>query len=172
MTGVKLRRGRRAGYSAQPASAGDHPTASASVRCPTAPSAGGHLHEALCVNAQTPVPDQVIFCYDFPAWQRTRSERDRRLVGAMMAGERTWDVTARYGLSPAPASRSSAAASSTTGAASVRLLRTAGNRPPVDNPTPPADDTGGRGRRLIRPTRHEPIFAMLSSSDERPWPVR
>lgn len=58
------------------------------------------LQEALHDNTQTPVPDQVAFRLDFPAWRRTRCQRDRRLIDALMAGERTLDVAARYGLSP------------------------------------------------------------------------
>src|SRR5271167_4693449 len=35
--------------------------------------------EALHDNTVSPVPDQVAFRIDFPAWRRTRSERDRRV---------------------------------------------------------------------------------------------
>ena len=58
------------------------------------------LDDALSDNTQTPVPDQVIFRHDFPAWLGTRTERDRRLVGALMAGERTQDVADQHGLYP------------------------------------------------------------------------
>jgi hypothetical protein len=56
------------------------------------------LEELLHDNTQTPIPDQVAFRQDFPAWRLTRSERDRRLVDDLMVGERTQDVAARYGL--------------------------------------------------------------------------
>lgn len=56
------------------------------------------LEEILQDNTQTPVPEQVAFRQDFPAWRLTRSERDRRLVDDLMVGERTQDVAARYGL--------------------------------------------------------------------------
>jgi hypothetical protein len=57
--------------------------------------------EALVDNRQTPVPEQAAFRCDFPAWQKTRTDRDRRLIGGLMLGERTLDVARRYGLSPA-----------------------------------------------------------------------
>jgi hypothetical protein len=48
-----------------------------------------------------PVPDQVGFRLDFPAWRLRRCERDRRLIDDLMVGERALDVANRYGLSPA-----------------------------------------------------------------------
>ena len=59
------------------------------------------LAEALHDNTQTPVPDQVAFRNDFPAWRLTRTERDRRVVDDLMLGERTLDVSRKYGISPA-----------------------------------------------------------------------
>jgi len=61
--------------------------------------------EALYDNTQTPPPDQVAFRLDFPAWRRTHPDRDRRLIDALMLGERTLDVARRYGLSPARVSQ-------------------------------------------------------------------
>jgi len=61
---------------------------------------GNAFDEALQDNAQTPVPDQVSFRLDFPAWLATRSERDRGVILDLMHGERTVDVAAKYGLSP------------------------------------------------------------------------
>jgi hypothetical protein len=58
------------------------------------------LEECLRDNTQTPVPDQVTFRIDFPVWRCTRSERDRRVIDALMAGGRTRDVSQRFGLSP------------------------------------------------------------------------
>jgi hypothetical protein len=58
------------------------------------------LAEALRDNTQTPIPEQVAFRTDFPAWRLTRTERDRRVVDDLMLGERTRDVANRYGLSP------------------------------------------------------------------------
>jgi hypothetical protein len=69
---------------------------------PMASSMTGNLFdEALADNTQTPVPDQVGFRLDFPAWRLGRCERDRRLIDELMVGERTIDVAHRYGLSPA-----------------------------------------------------------------------
>jgi hypothetical protein len=66
---------------------------------------GNVFDEALHDNAQTPVPEQAAFRCDFPAWLQTRAERDRRLALDLMAGERTADVSDRYGLSPARVSQ-------------------------------------------------------------------
>jgi hypothetical protein len=62
---------------------------------------GNVFDEALTDNTQTPVPDQVGFRLDFPAWRLRRCERDRRLIDDLMVGERALDVARRYGLSPA-----------------------------------------------------------------------
>lgn len=62
---------------------------------------GSPLEEALRDNSQTAVPDQVHFRLDFPAWRCTRTARDRRLIDALMLGERTSEVAHQYGLSPA-----------------------------------------------------------------------
>jgi DNA-directed RNA polymerase specialized sigma24 family protein len=61
---------------------------------------GNALEEALHDNATTPVPDQVSFRMDFPAWLATRSSRDRELIGELIAGERTSDAARRFGISP------------------------------------------------------------------------
>jgi hypothetical protein len=58
------------------------------------------LEELLHDNAQTPVPEQVCFRLDFPAWRRTHARRTRRLMDDMMLGERTGDLARKYGLSP------------------------------------------------------------------------
>src|SRR5262249_57616886 len=41
---------------------------------------GNVFDEALRDNRRTPVPDQVAFRCDFPAWRITRGDRDRRLI--------------------------------------------------------------------------------------------
>jgi len=51
-------------------------------------------------NRQTPVPEQVCFRLDFPAWVGSRSERDRRIIDDLLQGERTLDVADKHGLSP------------------------------------------------------------------------
>jgi hypothetical protein len=59
------------------------------------------LEELLHDNGQTPVPEQVCFRLDFPAWRRTHARRTRRLMDGMMLGERTGDLARRFSLSPA-----------------------------------------------------------------------
>jgi len=58
------------------------------------------LRTALADNTRTPVDQQVCFRLDFPAWLRSLSQRDRRVVEDLMLGERTLDVARRHGLSP------------------------------------------------------------------------
>src|SRR5262249_23788275 len=58
------------------------------------------FEERLRDNTLTPVPDQAAFRSDFPLWRSTRSERDRRVIDALMAGGRTKDVSRMFGLSP------------------------------------------------------------------------
>jgi hypothetical protein len=66
---------------------------------------GQRLHDAfeeqLRDNTVTPIPDQVQFRLDWPAWLTTRTDRDRRLIRAMARSERTLDLSRKFGLSPA-----------------------------------------------------------------------
>jgi hypothetical protein len=57
--------------------------------------------ERLRDNTVTPVPDQVQFRIDFPAWLSTLTGRERRLIRAMALNERTLDLSRRFGVSPA-----------------------------------------------------------------------
>jgi hypothetical protein len=59
------------------------------------------LEEALQDNTQTPIPEQVSFRLDFPAWLLTQSHRDRRLIDGMLQGERTLDLARKHGVCPA-----------------------------------------------------------------------
>jgi hypothetical protein len=61
--------------------------------------------ERLRDNTVTPVVEQVCFRLDFPAWLRTLTARERRLVRAMAQGERTLDLGRRFGLSAARVSQ-------------------------------------------------------------------
>ncbi len=61
---------------------------------------GTPLEEALQDNRRSPVPDQVSFRLDFPAWLTTLSERDQRVVEDLALGHRTIDVARKYGISP------------------------------------------------------------------------
>jgi hypothetical protein len=70
---------------------------------------GQELHdvfeERLRDNTRTPVPEQAAFRIDWPVWVKTRTDRDRRIIGDLMSGERTKDVSRKYGLSPARVSQ-------------------------------------------------------------------
>jgi hypothetical protein len=50
-------------------------------------------------HTQSPVPEQVSFRLDFPAWLGRQTERDRRIAEALLVGEPTLAVTRRFGLS-------------------------------------------------------------------------
>jgi len=60
---------------------------------------GNPLEDALVDNTVSPVPEQVAFKIDFPAWRLTHSERDRRLIDTLMVGGRTKEVSRLFGLS-------------------------------------------------------------------------
>jgi hypothetical protein len=66
---------------------------------------GNVFDEALHENTVSPILDQVAFRQDFPAWQHTRTDRDRRLMQDLMVGERTQRVARKHGLSPARVSQ-------------------------------------------------------------------
>jgi hypothetical protein len=63
------------------------------------------LAEALHDNTQTPPDEQAAFRIDFPEWLSSLGDRDRRVVEALMVGERTFDVAQRYGLTPSRVSQ-------------------------------------------------------------------
>jgi hypothetical protein len=72
------------------------------VSLPEGSSLNGNVFdEALIDNTRTPVDEQVAFRLDFPAWRRTRSDRDRRVIDDLMVGERTMDVADNHGLTAA-----------------------------------------------------------------------
>jgi len=58
------------------------------------------LSEALIENTVSPVPDQVQFRCDFPAWLTTHSRRDRKMAVEMAKGERTNALAQRFKVSP------------------------------------------------------------------------
>ena len=62
--------------------------------------AGNIFDEALHDNTATPIPDQVCFRIDFPAWLTTRKKRDRKLIKKLMLGEGTGETARRFGLCP------------------------------------------------------------------------
>ena len=55
--------------------------------------------DALTDNTQTPVPQQVQFRCDLPAWKERLSDMKRRLVDALVLGHRTKDLAVQFGLS-------------------------------------------------------------------------
>ncbi|MCI0464318.1 MAG: hypothetical protein L0Z62_45875 [Gemmataceae bacterium] len=61
--------------------------------------------EALIDNTQSPVPEQVIFRLDFPAWLLTLTDRDRRIAEQMALGQRTLDLAGDFSVSPARVSQ-------------------------------------------------------------------
>lgn len=56
--------------------------------------------EAIVEDHRTPVPEQVAFRCDFPAWLATLSRRDRRIAEALSLGHNTGDVARRFQVSP------------------------------------------------------------------------
>jgi hypothetical protein len=63
------------------------------------------FEERLHHNTQSPVPDQAAFRIDFPAWLKTLTPRERRLVRAMARNERTEDLSRQFELSPSRVSQ-------------------------------------------------------------------
>jgi hypothetical protein len=63
------------------------------------------LEERLSDNTLTPVPEQAAFRIDWPAWMKTRTDRERRIIDDLMVGERTLDVSRKYGISPSRVSQ-------------------------------------------------------------------
>lgn len=61
--------------------------------------------EALLDNTQSPVPEQVIFRVDFPAWLLTLTDRDHCVAEQMAVGHRTIDLATSFGMSPARVSQ-------------------------------------------------------------------
>jgi hypothetical protein len=59
---------------------------------------GSPLEDALQDNTQTPPDEQAAFWLDFPAWRRTHTDRNRRILDDLMLGERTGAVAGKYGM--------------------------------------------------------------------------
>jgi hypothetical protein len=64
------------------------------------PPLPGELAEALADNTRSAVPEQVAFRLDFPRWRASLRRRDRRVLDALAAGERTADAARRFKISP------------------------------------------------------------------------
>jgi hypothetical protein len=79
-----------------------HSTATAFEQMYAKPHGQQHqdaFEERLQDNTMTPVPEQVAFRIDFPAWRKTRTLRDRRLMDDMMAGHRTKNLAQKHRMS-------------------------------------------------------------------------
>jgi hypothetical protein len=57
------------------------------------------LVEALTDNTVSPVPDQVAFRLDFPAWRSSYDDRRQRIIDALAVGHRTKDVAEKFQMS-------------------------------------------------------------------------
>ena len=66
---------------------------------------GNPLFDALHDNTRSPVPEQVAFRFDFPAWLASLGARDRGIAQDMAQGHRTGELADAYGLSPARVSQ-------------------------------------------------------------------
>jgi DNA-directed RNA polymerase specialized sigma24 family protein len=62
---------------------------------------GTTVKDALAENTQSPVPVQVQFRSDFPAWTQRLSPRTRQVVEQLALGHQTQDVAKRFGVSSA-----------------------------------------------------------------------
>ena len=56
--------------------------------------------EAVVEDHQTPVPDQVAFRIDFPAWLAIHPRRDRRIAETLAIGHSTTEAAQRFHVSP------------------------------------------------------------------------
>jgi len=60
----------------------------------------GEWLEAIVEDTHTPVPEQVAFRIDFPAWLRGLTKRNRRIAEALALGHATSEVARRFRVSP------------------------------------------------------------------------
>jgi hypothetical protein len=91
---------RRHGFSVEPL---PNSTRASHERLSSPQGQGLHdvYEERLQDNTVTPIPDQVQFRIDFPAWLGTLTARERRIVREMSQNERTFDIAKRFEVSPA-----------------------------------------------------------------------
>lgn len=61
---------------------------------------GTPLEDALHDNMRSPIPDQVCFRVDFPAWLRSYSRRNRAIAKDMAMGEPTKALASKFKMSP------------------------------------------------------------------------
>jgi hypothetical protein len=67
--------------------------------------ASSSIEEALVENTVTPPNEQAAFRIDFPRWRGNYGERDQRIMNDLMIGERTKDISKKYGISPSRVSQ-------------------------------------------------------------------
>ncbi len=60
----------------------------------------GQWKEAIVEDLRTPVPDQVAFRIDFPAWLGSLSKRDRPIAETLALGHSTGQVAGHFRISP------------------------------------------------------------------------
>jgi hypothetical protein len=58
------------------------------------------MEERLHDNTRTPVDEAAAFRIDFRSWLAQQSERDRRIIDAMVRDERTLDLARMFGVTP------------------------------------------------------------------------
>jgi hypothetical protein len=58
------------------------------------------FEERLQDDTQTPIPDQVAFRCDFPAWTKTRTRRERSIIRMLGLDHKAGAVARSFGLSP------------------------------------------------------------------------
>jgi hypothetical protein len=58
------------------------------------------LEDRLKDNTVTAIPDQVAFRADFPAWLKTLTPRERKIIRIMMLNERTKNLSRKFGITP------------------------------------------------------------------------
>ena len=59
----------------------------------------GEWLEAVVEDTHTPVPEQVAFRIDFPAWLKSQTRRNRRIAEALSLGHATREVARRFKVS-------------------------------------------------------------------------
>ena len=59
----------------------------------------GEWSEAIVEDTHTPVPEQVAFRIDFPAWLKVQTKRNRRIAEALALGHTTGEVARRFKVS-------------------------------------------------------------------------
>lgn len=68
-------------------------------------AAVGHIDFSLYVGQMTPVPDQVAFRLDLPAFLATLNERQRAMASDLASGMTTTEVAKRHGVTPGAVSQ-------------------------------------------------------------------